>query len=448
MPVILGHSGSKLSRGPLGGAAHGAVSFSSAVSGAAGGVPGAPVRLAHPCGRRLGSLRCRLREGSCLRGLDPKLPSGLCTGWVDWGSPRVLARMVRGPGRGRFCQTDDSSFHLSLGGGLVRGGRKGSAVLRASGGMGRCRAPREASRGLARLRVSRAVRRGRQAGGFMRRMREKHARLRRCNTSIRMATWNMRGLGVTGGETDQELKVKVLLTRMAEQQWDIVCLTDLQFPEDGIREYHFGGREWFLLVRGMVGFLLSDVWYDWWEQGGGVVYQRRTRAAAISIPRRGWRRGLWICSVYAPTSASGVRERTALRQEVSVLVEAAPPTTMVIIAGDFNAEMGNNVDVSRSGHSIMGPFAGPKVTKPGAEWRDWCERNGFREAGSRFKQRRRCTWRHPRYRSDHELDHFLVREQDLWHLQSCRILYDGPSVNLEGPLLLTKQCVVCSLTCC
>ena len=262
----------------------------------------------------------------------------------------------------------------------------------------------------------------------MRRMREKHARLRRCNTSIRMATWNMRGLGVTGGETDQEIKVKVLLTRMAEQQWDIVCLTDLQFPEDGIREYHFGGREWFLLVRGMVGFLLSDVWYDWWEQGGGVVYQRRTRAAAISIPRRGWRRGLWICSVYAPTSASGVRERTALRQEVSVLVEAAPPTTMVIIAGDFNAEMGNNVDVSRSGHSIMGPFAGPKVTKPGAEWRDWCERNGFREAGSRFKQRRRCTWRHPRYRSDHELDHFLVREQDLWHLQSCRILYDGPSV--------------------
>ena len=58
MPVILGHSGSKLSRGPLGGAAHGAVSLSSAVCGAAGGVPGAPVRLAHPCGRRLGSLRC------------------------------------------------------------------------------------------------------------------------------------------------------------------------------------------------------------------------------------------------------------------------------------------------------------------------------------------------------------------------------------------------------
>ena len=55
MSVILGHSGLKLSRGPLGGATHGAVSSDG--SGFSGGVPDVPMRFAHPCGRRLGLSR-------------------------------------------------------------------------------------------------------------------------------------------------------------------------------------------------------------------------------------------------------------------------------------------------------------------------------------------------------------------------------------------------------
>ena len=86
MPVILGHSGLKLSRGPLGGAAHGAVSLSSAGCGFSGGVPGVPVRFAHPCGRRLGLSRGCLR-GFCARGLDPKLPSGCARGVCGQGVP-------------------------------------------------------------------------------------------------------------------------------------------------------------------------------------------------------------------------------------------------------------------------------------------------------------------------------------------------------------------------
>ena len=116
MPVILGHSGSKLSRGPLGGAAHGAVSFSSAVRGAAGGVPSAPVRLAHPCGRRLGSLRCRLRVGSCLRGLDPKLPSGCVRGGWIGGPPGCWRAWCEVQGEGGFVRQMTPLFTFLWGG--------------------------------------------------------------------------------------------------------------------------------------------------------------------------------------------------------------------------------------------------------------------------------------------------------------------------------------------
>jgi len=38
--------------------------------------------------------------------------------------------------------------------------------------------------------------------------------------------------------------------------------------------------------------------------------------------------------------------------------------------GDFNAEMGNNVDQSIGGWDAMGRFSAPKITPPGQEWRD------------------------------------------------------------------------------
>ncbi|CAE7261281.1 unnamed protein product [Symbiodinium sp. CCMP2592] len=232
---------------------------------------------------------------------------------------------------------------------------------------------------------------------------------------------------------------------MDAQQWDVICLTDLKYPDDGTREYRYNGRDWYMVVLGRVGFLLSDVWYTWWEQGGAITYQRNLRAAAIGIPRRGWRRGVWLCAAYAPTSAAGRRVRAALRQDVTYLVEAAPPSNMIVVAGDLNAELWNNQDAGQVGNAVVGSFSHARLTTAGEEWRDWCVRYDFRDAGSRYQQRRRCTWSHPRFRTDHELDHFLIRHRDIWHLQSCRILYDGPNVDVPWTPYTDHNPVECIL---
>ena len=58
-------------------------------------------------------------------------------------------------------------------------------------------------------------------------------------------------------------------------------------------------------------------------------------------------------------------------------------------------------------------------------------RENLKECASRFSLRHRCTWRHPRFQSEHELDHAFILESCLWHLTKCRILKEGLSV--QGP---------------
>ena len=105
------------------------------------------------------------------------------------------------------------------------------------------------------------------------------------------------------------------------------------------------------------------------------------------------------------------------------------PTSLILILGDFNAELGNNQDMHTPGREAMGCFRNPKISQAGLEWRIWAVQQGFKGCSSRFQLGRRCTWAHPRFHSEHELDHILIHESALWHLQGCRILKDGPSVN-------------------
>lgn len=52
----------------------------------------------------------------------------------------------------------------------------------------------------------------------------------------------------------------------------------------------------------------------------------------------------------------------------------------------------------------------------------------YRDVASRYQCRNRVSWVHPRYLSEHELDHVFVKGSDVWHLKQCRFLVEGPNV--------------------
>ena len=246
--------------------------------------------------------------------------------------------------------------------------------------------------------------------------------------NIRLATWNTRGLGSRHSEHNQEMKLKCFIHRMVQQRWGCLVLTDLKYAGDQVRSCAVQGGTWTLVVRQQVGFLLSDTWREWWEEGGSRTYSGGSRVAGIQFPRRGWRRGIFVIGVYAPTSSSTVQERHQLRDQVSNVINMAQATSISLLLGDINAELGNNQNANTLGHTVVGRFARPKITTAGQEWRQWAEAEGFRDCASRYQLRHRTTWQHPRYRSEHELDHISIREECLWHLQHCRVLQEGPNV--------------------
>ena len=253
--------------------------------------------------------------------------------------------------------------------------------------------------------------------------------LRQLQVSPRIATWNTRGLGAPYAPNTQ-MKIQCFIHRMILQKWGCMALTDLKGP-DGVREYTFSGRTWILITHKKVGFLLNDVWTQWWREGQAKLFPQGDRVLGIQFPRRGWRRGLFLVSVYAPTSDSTPGERQGLRDNTTNVLLSKESTSITIVLGDINAELGNNRDPYQPGKQAMGPFGGTKTTAAGLEWRTWAEFHGYRDCTSRFQLRHRSTWTHPRFHSTHELDHIFIHESCLWHLKSARVLAEGP--NVEWP---------------
>jgi len=104
-------------------------------------------------------------------------------------------------------------------------------------------------------------------------------------------------------------------------------------------------------------------------------------------------------------------------------------TSISIIAGDFNPELGNSLETQTPGTEALIRFANSRVSTAGREWRQWATQQGYKECSSRFQLRHRCTWKHPRFSTEHELDHCFIHHTHLWHLVSCRILQEGPNVD-------------------
>ena len=215
----------------------------------------------------------------------------------------------------------------------------------------------------------------------------------RCKSKPKIATWNTRGLGAIHA-ANTPAKIKCFIHSMLEYKWGCKAVTDLR-GLDGTLEFHQAGRSWTLITHQRVGFLLDDVWTQWWQEGQSKLYPNGDRALGIQFPRRGWRRGLFLTTVYAPTSDSTTGERQFLRDQMNQVLGMKESTSMTLVLGDFNAEMGNNRDPHQVGNIAMGNFGWPKTTVAGREWRSWAQVRGFRDCTSRYQLRHRTTWAHP-----------------------------------------------------
>ena len=253
---------------------------------------------------------------------------------------------------------------------------------------------------------------------------------------FKMLTWNTRGWGARYSEIDQAIKSRCIVHLVERRGVGLAILSDLKFPEVGVRTYRTALQCWTLVAVGSVGFLMNEEWADWWTQGGGVFAaatpegRDKVRAASVTFPRVGWRRGLHVVGVYAPTAAARRRQRDEFMRQVGDMLGRAPGSSMQVLAGDFNAELG----LARHGDwgDVLGPFGNARRSDAGKEWLEWCRNEGWVEAASQYAQRCRGTWWHCRFNTEHVLDHFFLPRAERWHLTACSVVHAGRGMRAGG----------------
>ena len=196
--------------------------------------------------------------------------------------------------------------------------------------------------------------------------------LQRNSRRLKMLTWNVRGWGAQYSQYDIVAKTQCLLQLLNHQGVGLAVLTDIKFRYHGIREYRNPVQTWMVLCTGRVAFALTSRWYRWWQLGGGQFWTSASsfgsdsRVAGISLGRQGWKRGLFVVGIYAPTSDASVGERRELRRQVVDRLGHAPGTAIRVVTGDFNAEFGRREHGDWG--DVLGPHGYPRRSPTGLEW--------------------------------------------------------------------------------
>jgi hypothetical protein len=249
------------------------------------------------------------------------------------------------------------------------------------------------------------------------------------NSHIKMGTWNVRGLGAPHAVLDPLLKIQVLFQMFEKRSWKVVLLSDIGYGYTGCREYQTEHQSWLMIVHGKTAIVLDEEMARRWREGGSVVHhapgEAKARGLAVNLPQQGWKKGLFLVAGYAPTSESRVKERSTYRKQIAHLAGLAPAYSLLVIGGDFNAEVGR--DSAGEWAEVVGKYGPARRSKSGKELLGWALESELMVASTFFSQRDRSTWTHPRYGSGHELDLFLFNRTDRWHVVGCNTLHADKS---------------------
>ena len=226
---------------------------------------------------------------------------------------------------------------------------------------------------------------------------------------ITMGTWNTRQFGATSGYIDQDLKLKVLIDLWDTRKWEIVALTDTKLgPSTTLATHNNNKPTWTVLSRGRVALALNERWAQAWQQSTTPIHTDGTghqcRMMLVQIPCF-QRLGLAILVTYAPSSNVPPEEHETYFHNLEMLISKVKSRYTLILAGDFNAEVGIR---SPGTGTALGSHGPPHRNNSGLRLCHFCNEHRLAVANTWTPQRNKTTWWHPRFGSSHLIDYFII----------------------------------------
>ena len=260
-------------------------------------------------------------------------------------------------------------------------------------------------------------------------------------SSIRLGCWNVRSLG---NPTRQNGRLRDVLRTMKEKSVEVLALSEVRWPGHGVSQLedtiiaHSGmsDRNSHQRSRG-VAVLLSESAASAWRSAGSVFHPVSERILRIRLKSHiGF---MSLIAVYAPTNVPGNEEETeTFYQSLQSVVEQVPVRDMLLIMGDFNARVGNDMSAWRG---TLGRFGPAEQNENGVKLLDFCALNGLVITNTLF-QHRAChqhTWFHPAESSNggHVLDYVLVNQRFITSILDTRV-YRKTHLQSDHRLVISK----------
>ena len=116
-----------------------------------------------------------------------------------------------------------------------------------------------------------------------------------------------------------------------------------------------------------------------------------------------------IISAYAPTNAYEVDQKLEFYDNLQQSTSAIPQKQDLYIGADFNARVGRTKRGDDEWSKVLGNFGRGQLNDNGQHLLEFCTQNDLRICNSFFKHRYYGSWKHPRSKKWHQIDHILCR---------------------------------------
>lgn len=247
-------------------------------------------------------------------------------------------------------------------------------------------------------------------------------------------TWNTRQLGAVQGYIDQELKLETMTTLWNQRKWEIVCMTDTKLGQACVLETTSTTTpRWTIISRGKVAIALNTQWTQAWRNSSYPIHTdgnlAECRSMLLQIPCY-QKLGIAIISTYAPSSRASRQNIQEYYQNLETLLTKVRPRFIVIIAGDFNSEVGRRDD---NFPDVLGPHGPSNRNTRGIQLLQFCQNHGLIVANTWTQQQNKTSWEHPRFGSKHLLDYFLVANKHLGNVHRVLTLHPSLSSSTDIP---------------
>ena len=170
--------------------------------------------------------------------------------------------------------------------------------------------------------------------------------------------------------------------------------------------------------QGGVGIVLNKSATQAWKEAGSPIYTEfgnRIIATRLSLKdNRNKNIDIFLVSAYAPIGVADALLWDTFLQNLENCMNSKRPKDILIVGCDTNSSLGISYERSGSGieMSSVGKFGLPHSNYAGTRLTTFLEINRLVACSTYFRKKNYATWRHPRSKLPHQIDHLLVLKTD------------------------------------